>query len=116
MHPPDALPATKRTRLAGARIGPQTRRDLQAHLLPALSAVEELVRNFVGENLPDELDFGTLEALPSDRISGSQVKRQLKLRCKIGFLGSWLYLLILLEFQSESDYFMALRIGDSTSA
>ncbi len=74
------------------------------------AAVEELVRNFVGENLADELDFDTLEALPTDRISGSQVKRQLDLLWKIGFRGGWLYLLILLEFQSESDYFMALRI------
>ena len=74
------------------------------------AAVEELVRNFVGEDLADELDFDTLEALPTDRISGSQVKRQLDLLWKIGFRGGWLYLLILLEFQSESDHFMALRI------
>ena len=74
------------------------------------AAIEELVRHFVGEDLADELDFDTLEALPTDRISGSQVRRQLDLLWKIGFRGSWLYLLILLEFQSESDYFMALRI------
>ena len=29
---------------------------------------------------------------------------------KIRFRDSWLYLLTLLEFQSESDHFMALRI------
>ena len=74
------------------------------------AAVEELVRTFVGEDLADELDFDTLEALPTDRISGSQVQRQMDLLWKIRFRGSWLYLLILLEFQSESDYFMALRI------
>ena len=74
------------------------------------AAVEELVRNFVGENLADELDFGTLEALPTDRISGSQVQRHMDLLWKTRFRGSWLYLLILLEFQSESDHFMALRV------
>ena len=74
------------------------------------AAVEELVRNFVGEDLADELDFDTLEALPTDRISGGLVQRQVDLLWKIRFRGSWLYLLILLEFQSESDYFMALRI------
>ena len=74
------------------------------------AAVEELVRNFVGEDLADELDFGTLKALPTDRISGGLVQRQVDLLWKIRFRGSWLYLLILLEFQSESDYFMALRI------
>ena len=74
------------------------------------AAVEELVRNFVGEDLADELDFGTLKALPTDRISGGLAQRRVDLLWKIRFRGSWLYLLILLEFQSESDYFMALRI------
>ncbi|MDE2984922.1 MAG: Rpn family recombination-promoting nuclease/putative transposase [Gemmatimonadota bacterium] len=74
------------------------------------AAVEEVVCNFVGEDLGDELDFDTLEALPTDRISGGLVQRQVDLLWKIRFRGSWLYLLILLEFQSESDYFMALRI------
>jgi len=74
------------------------------------AAVEELVRNFVGEDLGDELVFDTLEALPTDRISGGLVQRQVDLLWKIRFRDSWLYLLILLEFQSESDYFMALRI------
>ena len=74
------------------------------------AAVEELVRNFVGEDLADELDFDTLRALPTDRISGGLVQRQVDLLWKIRFRGSWLYLLILLEFQSESDHFMALRI------
>ena len=74
------------------------------------AAVEELVCHFVGEDLADELDFATLEALPTDRISGGLVQRQVDLLWKIRFRGSWLYLLILLEFQSESDHFMALRI------
>ena len=74
------------------------------------AAVEELVRSFVGEGLADELDVDTLKALPTDRISGGLVQRQVDLLWKVRFRDSWLYLLILLEFQSESDYFMALRI------
>ena len=74
------------------------------------AAVEELVRHFVGEDLAEKLDFATLEALPTDRISGGLVRRQVDLLWKIRFRGGWLYLLILLEFQSESDHFMALRI------
>jgi len=74
------------------------------------AAVEDLVRNFVGEDLAGELDFDTLEALPTNRISRGLVQRHVDLLWKIRFRGSWLYLLILLEFQSESDYFMALRI------
>lgn len=74
------------------------------------AAVEELVRSFVGEDLAGELDFDTLEAQPTDRISGGLVHRQVDLLWKIRFRGSWLYVLVFLEFQSESDHFMALRI------
>ena len=73
------------------------------------AAVEELIRHFVGAGLADELDFDTLEPLPTDRISGGLVQRRSDLLCKVRFRGDWLYLLILLEFQSESDAFMALR-------
>ena len=74
------------------------------------AAVEELIRNFVGKRLADELDFDTLEPLPTNRISGGLVQRQMDLLCKVRFRDGWLYLLILLEFQSENDPFMALRI------
>ena len=74
------------------------------------AAVEELIRNFVGTGLADELDFDTLELLPTDRISGGLVQRRLDLLCKVRFRDDWLYLLVLLEFQSENDSFMALRI------
>lgn len=54
------------------------------------AAVEELVRNFVGKGLADELDFDTLDPLPTDRISGGLVQRQMDLLCKVGFRGGWL--------------------------
>ena len=79
------------------------------------AAVEELIRNFVGKRLADELDFDTLEPLPTNRISGGLVQRVLDLLCKVRFRGGWLYLLILLEFQSENDPFMALREQDPGS-
>ena len=74
------------------------------------ASVEELIRHFVGTGLADELDFDTLEPLPTDRISGGLDQHRLDLLYKVRFRGRWLYLLILLEFQSESDAFMALRI------
>ena len=74
------------------------------------AAVEELVRSFVGRGLADELDFATLDPLPTDRISGGLVQRQMDLLCKVRFRSGWLYLLILLEFQSENDPFMAVRV------
>lgn len=74
------------------------------------AAVEELIRHFVGKRLANELDFDTLEPLPTNRISGGLVQRRSDLLWKVRFRGGWLYMLILLEFQSENDRFMALRI------
>ena len=74
------------------------------------AAVEDLVRNFVGGRLADELDFDTLAPLPTDRISGGLVQRRSDLLYKVRLGSGCLYLLILLEFQSENDRFMALRI------
>lgn len=74
------------------------------------AAIEELIGHFVGKRLANELDFDTLEPLPTNRISGGLVQRRSDLLWKVRFRGDWLYLLILLEFQSENDRFMALRI------
>ena len=64
----------------------------------------------MGRGLADELDFDTLEPLPTNRISGGLVQRRFDLLCKVRFRAAWLYLLILLEFQSENEPFMAFRI------
>ncbi|MDE2975860.1 MAG: Rpn family recombination-promoting nuclease/putative transposase [Gemmatimonadota bacterium] len=74
------------------------------------TAVEDLVRGLAGGKLAEELDFDTLEPLPTDLVSDELVRRQADLLWRIRFRGSWLYLLILLEFQSKVDRFMALRI------
>ena len=74
------------------------------------AAVEDLVRGLAGGKLAEELDFHTLEPLPTDLGSDELVRRQADLLSRIRFRGSWLYLLILLEFQSKVDRFMALRI------
>ena len=63
-----------------------------------------------GRGLADELDFDTLEPLPTNRISGGLVQRQLDLLCKVRFRGGWLYLLILLEFSCWTCSGSASRI------
>lgn len=73
-------------------------------------AVEELVRGFLGEELAAGLDFETLEPMPAEHLSEGMARRQGDLLWKVRHRGSWLYVLLLLEFQSETDYFMALRI------
>jgi predicted transposase/invertase (TIGR01784 family) len=72
--------------------------------------VEELLISFVHEDWISEVDFKSLE-----KVSGSYVTDELRdreddivWRVRIG--KNWIYLYILLEFQSTVDDFMALRL------
>ncbi|MBF0219328.1 MAG: Rpn family recombination-promoting nuclease/putative transposase [Gammaproteobacteria bacterium] len=74
--------------------------------------VEGLLRDFVKEPWLAELDYSTLE-----RCNGSYVSDDLRQRAddiiwrvKLKESGQWLYLYLLIEFQSEDDPQMALRI------
>lgn len=73
--------------------------------------VADLLRGFVHEDWVRELDFATLERYP-----GSYTTRKLRSRRESDVVwrvrwreGRWLYVYILLEFQSTVDPFMALR-------
>jgi len=72
--------------------------------------VASLLLDFVPESFVQDIDFSTL-----DRVSGSYVTDDCRerhddivwrVRCK----GEWMYLYILLEFQSSHDPWMAVRI------
>ena len=39
-------------------------------------AVEELVRDFLGEGFAADLDFETLKAMPTEHLGGGMVRRQ----------------------------------------
>lgn len=77
--------------------------------------VEDLLRDFVPEDWVAGLDFSTLE-----RCSGSYVSDDLRERhddiiwrikhCDSSHGESWCYIYLLLEFQSQVDPWMALRI------
>jgi predicted transposase YdaD len=72
--------------------------------------VRDLLLGFVDEPWVRELDFDTLE-----RISGSYVADDLRDReddilWRVRFNDRWLYLYLLLEFQSSVDPFMAVRL------
>lgn len=78
--------------------------------------VESLLRDFVPEEFVAELDFSTLE-----RCSGSYVAEDLRERhddvvWRVGWKdGSWCYVLLLMEFQSTPDHWMALRVLSYTA-
>ena len=73
--------------------------------------VADLLRGFVREDWVRDLDFSTLE-----RVSGGYVTPKLRSResdvvWRVRWKGGdWLYVYLLMEFQSTVDPFMALRM------
>lgn len=72
--------------------------------------VKDLLTGFVKEAWVAQLDFSTLE-----KVSGSYVTDELRNReddiiWRVRWGDDWLYVYLLLEFQSSVDRFMAVRI------
>ena len=78
--------------------------------------VEDLLRGFLPGDWLAELDFSTLRKLPTEYVSDELLKRHgdcvWRMRRR---RGEWLYLLVVLEFQSTAEPRMALRILTYTS-
>ena len=77
--------------------------------------VEDLLRGFLPGDWLDELDFSTLRKLPTEYVSDELLKRHGDCVWRLRRRGEWLYLLVLLEFQSTDEPRMALRILTYTS-
>ena len=75
-------------------------------------AVEGLLRGFLPEDWTGRLDFSTLEKVGNSFVSDDLRERHGDLiwRLRFGEEGGWFYLYLLLEFQSTSDPFMAVRL------
>ncbi len=71
-------------------------------------AVEELIRGFLLPDWGEGLDFSTLERVPNDFVSDGLRARQSDVIWRMRRKGEWIYLL--LELQSTSYPFMALRM------
>ena len=75
--------------------------------------VEDLLRGFAPATVARTLDFTTLEQLPADYVDDGLARGQGDAAWRVRFRGAadeWLYLLVLLEFQSTVDRRMAARI------
>ena len=77
--------------------------------------VEDLLRGFLPGQWLAELDFSTLDKLPAEYVSDELLRRHGDCVWRVHRCGEWLYLLVLLEFQSTDEPRMALRILAYTS-
>ena len=72
--------------------------------------VEDLLRGFLTGKWTDALDFTTLEKLPAEFVSDELLRRRGDGMWRVQFRDEWLYVLVLLEFQSTVEPYMAVRI------
>jgi len=72
--------------------------------------IRDLLVGFVHEDWVKDVDFTTLERVASQFLTEQQRERASDLIWRVQFRGHWLYLYLLLEFQSRVDPFMAVRI------
>ncbi len=72
--------------------------------------VADLLRGFVHEAWVNQLDWTTLEKVNQSFISDDLREREDDVIWRVRLANDWIYIYILLEFQSTVDPFMAVRI------
>jgi predicted transposase/invertase (TIGR01784 family) len=72
--------------------------------------VADLLCGFVREDWVQELDFATLEKVSGSYVSDDLREREDDIIRRVRWGEGWLYVYLLLEFQSTVDWFMAVRI------
>jgi len=79
--------------------------------------IEDLLKGFVTDSWIEDLDFSTLERVNSSFVSSNDEmnKRDGDMIWKIRWKNRWVYLLIVIEFQSRVDQIMAVRMCTYTS-
>ena len=72
--------------------------------------VADLLRGFVREAWVEQLDFTTLEPVSGHYVSDDLREREDDCIWRVRWGKSWLYVYLLLEFQSTVSTFMAVRV------
>ena len=83
---------------------------LYKQLVSQTQMVEELFSSFVREQWVNRLDFSTLEKVNGSYISDDLRDREDDIIWRVRIGESWIYLYILLKFQSTVDRYMAVRL------
>ena len=79
------------------------------HLFNAPEFVRDLVLTFAPHPWLLSLDFSTLEKVPSSFVSDHMRQRHGDAIWRLKAHSDWVYLYLLIEFQSRPDRYMALR-------
>ncbi|GIW80989.1 MAG: hypothetical protein KatS3mg105_2796 [Gemmatales bacterium] len=72
--------------------------------------VADLIRGFISESWVADLDLDSLEPVNASFVSERFEKRESDVIWRVRFRDHWLYLYLLIEFQSTVDRLMALRL------
>ncbi|MBN2525992.1 MAG: Rpn family recombination-promoting nuclease/putative transposase [Deltaproteobacteria bacterium] len=72
--------------------------------------VQDLLKGYIHQDWVKEADFSTLARVKSDHISDNWDQRFNDTVWKVKLRDSWIYVCIMLEFQSRPDRFMPLRM------
>ncbi|MCI5146516.1 MAG: transposase, partial [Candidatus Electrothrix sp. AR3] len=72
--------------------------------------IEDLLCGFVKEDWVEKLDFSTLEKVSGSHVSDDLRDREDDVIWRVKWGGKWLYVYLLIEFQSTVDTFMSVRI------
>ena len=80
------------------------------HLFSHPEMVEGLLRDFVHEDWLTLIDFSTLEKQGGSYVTDDLREREDDIIWRVRVAGEWLYVYLLIEFQSQIDPWMAVRI------
>ena len=72
--------------------------------------VKDLLTGFVKEAWIEQLDFSTLEKVSGSYVSDELRDREDDIIWRVRWRDDWLYVYLLLEFQSTIDKYMAVRV------
>ncbi|MDF9392792.1 MULTISPECIES: Rpn family recombination-promoting nuclease/putative transposase [Methylococcus] len=80
------------------------------HIFSHAPIVEDLLRGFVHEDWVSQIDYGSLEKVSGSYVTDDLREREDDIIWRVRLEDDWLYIYLLIEFQSRSDPWMALRI------